>query len=101
MDSDVFLSFVFNLHQRIISVYFANYQRIPGIYLENGCIPTNKVVPAAWRTTKKYDRLFVRVDDSRPNIIHIEHQGRVFQVTKSEWANYRPKILLMSGEEEI
>lgn len=101
MDDDTFLSFVFGLHQRVISVYYANGQRIPGKYCENGCIPSYRGVPTSWRRTKKYDRLFVRVDDAYPNIIHIEHRGHVFQVDKATWAMFRPNILLMKGEEEI
>ncbi len=101
VDMSDFLAIIFSTHSRIISSYYVKTDfRMPGLYLENGCIPVQGV-GNKHRKIRRLDSILVRVDDKDPNVINTEYKGHVFQLTGLEWASLKKHLIKRKGCEEI
>lgn len=101
VDMQDFLAAVFSTSSRVISSYHARKDvDLPGLYLENGCIPVQGV-GHKWRKVLRHAHIMARVDDRQPDAIEVEHKGHVFRMTRAEWELVRMSLTKRKGCDEI
>jgi hypothetical protein len=95
-----FLALIFHTESRIISTYFVKEKfTLPGLFLVNDAFPTT--AGDTFRQLKRREYLMARVDDTLPNVVHVDIKGRVFLLNKKEWKSIQKYLQLREGNEPI
>lgn len=102
VDTVDFMKHVFNTHTRLVSGYRVKSDlRMPGAMLTEDFLPDVKQHSDKYRNAHRHNLIWVRCDLVQPNHIEVEHNARIFVLTKEEWTKLKRYLKLANSNEDI
>lgn len=99
MDEKDWLDGIFCVKRREICVYRANKEfELPGTFLEGGVHP---VEGAAVNRRIMRSEILVARKDARDGFYDVEHDGRLFRLTRQQWNGIESVLKKTRGQDEV